>query len=77
MNKTQDRAYSYYGDVASGFLMEGTMRARYQRGRRMSALRAEIREAALAWLGGNEAAGRKRAQLLAQLREIEKENDDA
>jgi hypothetical protein len=44
---------------------------------RTSALRAEIREAALAWLGGNEAAGRKRAQFIAQLREIEMENDDA
>jgi hypothetical protein len=83
-----------YGDVASVFPMEGTMRAPIPTPEglpvqsaiiimgacfieRMSALRAEIREAALAWLAGDESAERKRFALLAELREVEKENDDA
>jgi hypothetical protein len=41
----------------------------------MNALQAEIREAALAWLAGDEAAERKRFAPLAKLCEVEKQDE--
>ena len=42
---------------------------------RMKALREQIHEQILLWLRGDEEAGKKRWELLAELREVEKEDD--